>query len=63
MSVAELTQHAEQMRELRQDVVALRATLERVTAERDNWRTRAHKLEFRHAQFMQAIHRLCKEAT
>jgi len=61
VSVESLTVHAEQMRELRQDVVALRATLERVTAERDNWRTRAHNLEFRHAQFLQAVRNLCKE--
>jgi hypothetical protein len=61
VSIAETTIHAEQMRELRQDNVALRAALDRCTAERDNWRLRAHNLEFRHAQFVQAVRNLCKE--
>ena len=63
MSVAELTAHAEQMRELRQTNAALQCALERVTSERDQWRIQCNELQFRHAQFMQAIHRLCKESS
>ena len=61
MSVAELTVHAEEMRRLRTDNAALQCALERVTAERDNWRTRCNDLAFKHAQFMQAVRNLCKE--
>ena len=63
MRVAEQTIHADMLRELRQDNAALRVALERANAERDNWRTRAHNLEFRHAQFIQAVRNLCKEVT
>ncbi len=62
MSVAELTAHAEQMRELRQNNAALQCTLERVTSERDHWRLQCNELNFRHAQFLQAIRHLCKES-
>lgn len=63
MSIAEQTVNADILRELRQDNAALRVALERANAERDNWRTRAHNLEFRHAQFIQAVRNLCKEVT
>ena len=61
MNVAELTAHADQVRELRQTNAALQCALERVTSERDNWRTRANDLAFKHAQFIRAVHNLCKE--
>ena len=62
MSVAELTAHAEEMRRLRQDNAALQCTLERVTAERDNWRTRATEAAFQFQQFKLALLRMCKDA-
>ena len=63
MSIATETAHAELVRELRQDLVATRAALERATAERDNWRVRAHNVEFKLEQFKFAVARLCKEAS
>ena len=55
MTVAELTATAEQMRQLRADNAALQCALERATSERDNWRTRANDLAFRHAEFVRAM--------
>ncbi|MEY4471865.1 MAG: hypothetical protein RL671_169 [Pseudomonadota bacterium] len=62
MSVAELTQHADEMRRLRSDNAALQCALERATSERDNWRTRANDLAFKLEQLKFSIARLCKEA-
>ena len=58
MSVAELTTIAEEMRRLRQDNAALQCALERATSERDNWRTRANDLAFRHSEFVRAMREL-----
>ena len=61
MSVAELTARADEMLRLRRDNAALQCAIERVTAERDNWRTRCNDLAFRLEQFKFSVARLCKE--
>ena len=62
MSVAKLTVEADEMRRLRSDNAALQCALERVTSERDNWRTRANDLAFKLEQFKFSVARLCKES-
>ena len=61
MSVAMDTHLAEELRQLRNDNMALRKALERSQSERDAWRLRCEQMAYHHADFVASIRALVKE--
>ena len=61
MSVALDMRAAEELRQLRQDNMALRQELERTQSDRDAWRLRCEQMAYAHAQFVSKVRALVRE--